>query len=170
VKSGFSTISTITFGLIIFLFSSCGQTNNNKAAIKEKIDTLKVASITPTQDKFFSNNDTLIVDKTCAVIVTADSLQIEKRKKELGENFYIGSDDYLFYLNEMQLFLDSVKLKTIDCNGKKFLKFLYADNRQELINLTNLDELWKVYLFDPKRKSKSVDMTIIDQEYKNYFK
>lgn len=170
MKLVFSNILTITFGLTFFLFSSCGQTNNIKPESEEKIDTSKPKSISQTQDKTISNNDTLIVDKTCAVIVSADSLQIEKRKKELGQDFYVGADDYAFYLNETQKFLDSIKLKTIDCNGKKFLKFIYADKKQELINLTNLDELWKVYLFDPKRESKSVDMTMIDEEYKNYFK
>ena len=168
MKPTFLYFLTITLGLTILLFSSCSETNNNKTESNEKTDTSK--AISPPQGKIILNNDTLTVDKTCAVIVSADSMQIEKRKKELGDDFYVGADDYAFHLSESQKFLDSVKLKMIDCNGKKFLKFIYADNRQELIPLTNLDELWKVYLFDPKRKSKSVDMTIIDEEYKNYFK
>ncbi len=170
MKIVFFTILTIAFGLTPFLFSSCGRTNDNKKESEGKIDTSKALVISQSQDKIISNNDTLTVDITCAVIVFADSLQIEKRKKELGQDFYVGADDYAFYLNETQEYFDNIKLKTIHCDGKKFLKFVYADNRQELIDLTNLDELWKVYLFDPRRKSKSVDMVMIDEEYKNYFK
>lgn len=165
-----SSIVTITLGLSLVLFTSCDQKNDKMIERKEKNDTSKTKSASETADKPVSTSDTLIVDETCAVIVSADSLQIEKRKKKLGQDFYVGADDYAFYLNETQIFLDSIKLKTIDCNGKKFLKFIYADKHQELIKLTNLDELWKVYFFDPTRKSKSVDMTMIDEEYKNYFK
>ena len=158
---------TISIGLLSILFYSCNQAIVDNIE-KEKVDTPKSSSqITKTVSV---NNDTLIIDQTCAVIISADSLQIAKRKKELGQDFYVGADDYAFYLNETQKFLDSLKLKTIDCNGKKFLKFIYADKKVEFIDLTNLDELWKVYFFSPSKKSKSVDMTMIDEEYKNYFK
>ncbi len=160
-----SISKTLLIELTATIFASCNQASNND---NNQIDTTKKIA-TQVETKTV-NTDTLIVDQTCAVIVSADSLQIAKRKKELGEDFYVGADDYAFYLNETQKFLDSVKLKTIDCNGKKFLKFIYADKKQELINLTKLDELWKVYLFDPKKKSKSIDMTMIDEDYKNYFK
>ena len=153
----------ILLGLTVIIVSSCNQASNNEKDNVEKVDTSKKV------ETKIANNDTLIIDKTCAVIVIADSLQIEKRKKELGQDFYIGADDYAFYLNETQKFLDSVKLKTIDCNGIKYLKFV-SDKRLELINLTNLDELWKVYFFSPNKKSVSIDMTMIDEEYKKYFK
>lgn len=158
------TSKTLFWGLGAIILASCNWTSNDI----NKIDTSKKA-VNRVETKI-TNNDTLIINQTCAVIISADSLQIAKRKKELGQDFYVGADDYAFNLNEAQKFLDSVKLKTFNCNGKKFLKFIYADKKQELINLTSLDELWKVYLFDPIKKSKSVDMTMIDEEYKNYFK
>jgi len=163
-----STSRTFSIGLIALIFTSCNQATNSENDNANPIDTTKKG--VNKVETIVANNDTLIVDQTCAVIVSADSFQIAKRKKELGQDFYVGADDYSFYLNETQKFLDTVKLKTIDCDGKKFLKFIYSDKKQEIINLTNLDELWKVYLFDPKRKSKSVDMTMIEEEYKNYFK
>jgi len=165
--TSFKSISkTIFLGLT--MLASCNQAYNNDDNRIDQTDTTK--NVVKQVETKITNNDTLIIAQTCAVIVSADSFQIAKRKKELGQDFYVGADDYAFYLNETQRFLDSVKLKIVDCNGKKFLKFIYADKKQELINLTNLDELWKVYLFDPKNKSKSVDMTMIDEEYKNYFK
>ncbi|MDI3321308.1 hypothetical protein [Pinibacter soli] len=163
-----SFLKTFCVGLIVIVVASCNEAANSG---NDKIDHADSMKKVATQvEKIVAISDTLIIDQTCAVIVTADSSQIAKRKKELGQDFYVGEDDYAFYLNETQTFLDSVKLKIIDCNGKKVLKFIYGDKKQELINLTKLDELWKVYLFDPKRKSKSVDMTMIDEEYKDYFK
>jgi hypothetical protein len=143
---------------------SCKNERNNEEK-NEKYDTVfqKVNS------NIF-DNDTLIVDKTCAVMVSADSFQIEKRKNESGEDFYVAADDYAFYLNETKKFLDSVKLRTIMCNGKKYLKFINSENNQELINLSNLDELWKVYFFSPNKKSVVIDMTMINEEYTKYFK
>lgn len=163
-----STLKTLFLGLGSIFFTSCNEASNADKNQIEQLDTSK--KVTTQVETKLTNKDTLIVDQTCAIIISADSLQIAKRKKELGQDFYVGADDYAFYLNETQKFFDSVKLKTIDCNSKKFLKFIYADKKQELIDLTHLDELWKVYLFDPKRKSKIIDMTMIDEEYKNYFK
>jgi hypothetical protein len=116
-------------------------------------------------------NDTLIIDRKAAVFIEPDSLQIEKRKKQVGEeNFYTGADDYLFYMNTAHEFLDSVKLTTLSAKDKMFIKFIRSDKTQEVIKLDKLDELWSIYFFDPMKKAKQVDMTIIDEEYKSYFK
>lgn len=116
-------------------------------------------------------NDTLIVDKWAAVFVEPDSLRIEKRKKEIGEeDFYIVADDYLFYMYKSHKFLDSVKLPIITTNGEKYIKFVYHDKQQQIIQLDTIPELWNIYLFEPKSKAKKIDMTTIEEEYKNYLK
>jgi hypothetical protein len=49
-----------------------------------------------------------------AVIVEPSESNIEKRKKEVGEeNFCIGADDYLFYHNESINFLDKQEIKIV---------------------------------------------------------
>ena len=117
------------------------------------------------------NNDTLIVDRQAAVFIEPDTLQIEKRKKQVGEeDFYTGADDYLFYMNTAHEFLDSVKLTTLNTKDKKFIKFITSDKTQQVIRLDKLDELWSIYFFEPTKKAKQVDMTIIDEEYKSYFR
>lgn len=117
------------------------------------------------------NDDTLIVDRQAAVFIEPDRLQIEKRKKQVGEeDFYVGADDYLFYMNTAHEFLDSVKLTTLSAKDKKFIKFVHSDKTQKVIRLDKLDELWSIYFFDPTKKAKQVDMTIIDEEYKSYFR
>lgn len=116
-------------------------------------------------------SDTLIVDKWAAVFVEPDSLRIEKRKKEIGEeDFYIVADDYLFYMYKSYEFLDSIKLTIITTKGEKFIKFVHHDKMQQIIQLDTIPELWNIYLFEPKSKAKKIDMTNIEEEYKNYLK
>jgi hypothetical protein len=58
--------------------------------------------------------DTLIIKSKSAVIVEPSESNIEKRKKEVGEeNFCIGADDYLFYHNESINFLDKQEIKIV---------------------------------------------------------
>lgn len=115
--------------------------------------------------------DTLVVDRKAAVFIDPDSLRIEKQKKQVGEeDFYMGADDYLFYMNTAREFLDSVKLATLNAKDKKFIKFIRNDKTQQIIRLDKLEELWSIYFFDPTKKAKQIDMTMIDEEYKSYFK
>lgn len=117
------------------------------------------------------NFDTLTINKKAAVFYSPDSLQIAKRKKEIGEeDFYTGADDYLSYMHLSHDFLDSVNLTILDAKNKKVLRFLSNDKSQTFIKLDTLKELWGIYLFDPNKKQKLADMTVIDEEYKDYFK
>lgn len=115
--------------------------------------------------------DTLTIDKKAAVFYSPDSLQMAKRKKEIGEeDFYTGADDYLSYMHLSHDFLDSVKLTILDAKDKKILRFIFNDKSKTFIKLDTLKDLWGIYLFDPSKKQKLADMTIIDEEYKHYFK
>lgn len=117
------------------------------------------------------NADTLVIDKKAAVFYQPDTIQIEIRKKEIGEDkFMIGADDYLYSMHIAYNFIDSARLTMLDAKGKRFLKFVTADKSQQIIKLDTLPELWGLFLFDPIKKPKLVDMTIIDEEYKSYFK
>ncbi|HEY4967557.1 MAG TPA: hypothetical protein VII28_14225 [Puia sp.] len=123
------------------------------------------------QEPKVENSDTLIIYKKAAVFFSPDTMQIAKRKMEIGEdNFYAGADDYLNYLQTSHDFLDSVKLLILDAKDKKYLKFIRYDKSQSIIKLDTLKELWGVYLFDPREKEKLAAMTTIDEDYKDYFK
>lgn len=67
-------------------------------------------------------------------------------------------------------FLDSIKLTIITTKGEKFIKFVHHDKMQQIIQLDTIPELWNIYLFEPKSKAKKIDMTNIEEEYKNYLK
>ncbi|MDJ1471546.1 hypothetical protein QNI19_26970 [Cytophagaceae bacterium DM2B3-1] len=114
--------------------------------------------------------DTVVIDKRVALFISPDTIQIEKSKKELGEeNFYVGADDYMFYMSNARDFLDSMKIATLDIQGKKFVKFMYSNKSQQIVALDTLPALWSIYFFDPNKKVKDVDMTMIKEEYENYF-
>jgi hypothetical protein len=154
-------------GLALLIQSGCNDNEQN--ITNSKSTNKKSNSSNHDKGSILISNDTLVIRQKCAVIVTPDSIQIKRRQKELGEDFYIGLDDYLFYLNESQDFFNQVKLKTISCDGKKFLKFLQLNKTTEIIDLSNLDELYKIYLFEPTKPSKQIDMTITKDEYNQYF-
>lgn len=114
--------------------------------------------------------DTLIVTSRAAVFYQPDSLQIEARMKEAGEeDFRAGMDDYLYYLNESWQYLESRGLPVLDAKNRTFIKFVGTDSNQ-LVRLDTVPELWGVYLFDPAKRYYKADMTVVDEEYKAYFK
>lgn len=116
------------------------------------------------------SSDTLIIDKKAAVFYQPDSMQIEKRKKEIGEeNFMIGADDYLFSLHTAYEFVDSIRLPVLEANNRRFLKFIRSDKSQTLIKLDTVPDLWGVYLFDPSKNPRLIDGIRIEEEYKSYF-
>lgn len=160
--------------LLTFTIGSCTDSStSNKTSINSaqenftsKSDSIQSLNASTTN---FASNDTLIVDKQAAVFIEPDSLQVDKKKKQVGEEvFYIGADDYLFYMNTAHHFLDSMKMSILYVKEKKFIKFIRNDKSQQVIRTDTLNELWSLYLFDPTKKAKQIDITIIDQEYKSY--
>lgn len=117
------------------------------------------------------HSDTLIIDRQAAVFYQPDSLQIEKRMKEVGEaDFRAGADDYIYYVNTSVEYLEKKGLPVLDAKNKKYLKFVLTGKQHQFIKLDTLEELWGIYLFDPKKSVYAADMTIIEDEYKSYYK
>ena len=113
--------------------------------------------------------DTLTIAKTAAVFYQPDSLQIQKRMKQVGEtDFRIGMDDYIYSVNTSVEFLQKQGLPVFDAKSKKYLKFVSPGKEAQIVRPDTLQELWGMYLFDPKKKPLAVDMTVIEDEYKNY--
>jgi hypothetical protein len=165
-------MATLRFLLLLLLtFTSCSTNikKQNKTNLqKPNIDSSIKANFTPV---IVNNFDTLTIDQKAAVFYSPDTTQISKRKKEIGEdNFYAGADNYLNYLQTSHDFLDSVKLPILEAKDKKYLKFICRNKSQTVIKLDTLPELWGIYLFNPSKKEKLIDMTIIDEEYYSYFK
>jgi hypothetical protein len=155
----------IISSLIILILVSCSI----KSA-KHKSDSLHVIVDSQISQAITMNLDTLTITKRSSVFYSPDSIQISKRKKEIGEEtFYAGADDYLYYMHTSYDFLDSIKLPIFESKEKKYLKFVGNDKIEYIIKLDTLPELWGVYLFDPRKRPKIADMTNISDEVKNYF-
>jgi hypothetical protein len=143
------------------------DTNISSADTTLKADTAKTQIVA---NPIPLDTDTLTIDRKAAVFYQPDSLQIERRMKEVGDaDFRAGVDDYIYYVNTSAEYLEKEGLPVIDAKNKKYLKFVLADKQVQVIKLDTLEELWGMYLFDPRKKAYAADMTTIEDEYKNYY-
>lgn len=160
---------------LLILFDSCNEDksdNKKEKKIISKKDTLTIKpSINKKEDEtknfYYENTDTLIVYKKCAVCYSPTKKQIEDRKEAIGvADFYTGSDDYLFYMNEAQKSLNNHSYPIV-VTEKKYLKFI-SNNNITIIDKEKNDELWGIYIFNENKKPKLLDMVDIENELSKY--
>ncbi|WP_281635804.1 hypothetical protein [Flavobacterium marginilacus] len=161
--------------LAFFTLISCNQIVNHKEDNLDSVTTIseKKVEIKKNDNAEISKNriDTIVVKNQTAIIIEPTDKQIEKRKKEVGEeDFYIGADDYMWYLNESTETFRKNKLNVLNIKNGKTIKFEMENGNNAILELNGQDELWQIYLFDPKLKPKKIDMTDSENEYKTYFK
>jgi hypothetical protein len=161
--------------LVFFTLISCTQIVNHK---EDNLDSVTTISEKKVENKKNDNAeisknriDTIVVKNQSAIIIEPTDKQIEKRKKEVGEeDFYIGADDYMWYLNESTETFRKNKLNVLNIKNGKTIKFEMENGNNAILELNGEDELWQIYLFNPKLKPKKIDMTDSENEYKTYFK
>ena len=166
------------FLFFVLTLSSCA-TKDNKQEVKTEVQ----YSTTDTTQQSYSqqtnldikeiegNSDTLMIDTKAAVFFQPDSLQMKKRMKEVGErDFRAGADDYIYYINISAKYLEKQGLIVMDAKGKKYLKFVKSDKKEQVVRLDTLNDLWGMYLFEPQKKPHYADIIEIENDYKNYFK
>jgi hypothetical protein len=161
--------------LALLTLISCNQkVNNSEENLNsvttipgKKVENKKIENTETNKNKI----DTIIIKNQIAIIIEPTDKQIEKRKKAVGEeDFYIGADDYMFYLNESTETFRKNKLQVLNIKNGKIIKFEMENGNNAILELNQEDELWQIYLFDPKLKPKKIDMTDSENEYKTYFK
>ena len=145
------------FYLLIFLsLFSCQKEEKINSKVEKK--TLKRIK-----------NDTIFIKEKCAVFITSTDKNIEKTKKEIGEeNFYIGADDYAWYHHEAYEFISKKKVKIISINNEKVIIFK-SDLGNYTILRDTIKDLGSTYLFSSNKLPKKVFDIDIENEYKNYF-
>jgi hypothetical protein len=162
------------FSVIIF---SCSETDTS-VEVKSRLDSS--AQDTVNQNPFPGSDvksddydaayaDTLFIDSRAAVFFQPDSLTIEKKIKEQGEEFLLGMDDYLHYMSESQEYLEKQGVPILNAKGEKFLKFTMANKSSKVINVRNQEDLWGVYLFDPNKQPHFGDILNMEEDFKSYF-
>ncbi|MFC5684634.1 hypothetical protein ACYE2N_00085 [Flavobacterium sp. MAHUQ-51] len=117
------------------------------------------------------NTDTLVIRSKCALVYEPTEKNIEKRKKEVGEeDFYVGADDFLYYINESTEFLKSKNVTIVTTENDKILKFILNDGSIVVKNLDLEKEMFGIFLFDSKKEPQKIDITATEEEYETYMK
>ncbi len=117
------------------------------------------------------NKDTLVINSKCALVYEPTEKNIEKRKKEVGEeDFYVGADDFLYYINESTEFLKSKNVTIVTTENDKKLKFILNDGSVVIKNLDLEKDIFGIYLFDTKSEPKKIDIVSTKEEYETYMK
>jgi hypothetical protein len=118
-----------------------------------------------------NNSDTLVISSKTAVAYEPDTTRIKQAKARDGEeNFYVGADDYIFYINESSEYLQKKGLPVLNVRDKNYLKFISSDKSVTLVKLDTLSGLWGMYFFQPDKKPRLVNIASISEEYKNYYR
>jgi hypothetical protein len=112
------------------------------------------------------------IDDSCALFKRPHQDEIVALKKEYGEDdFYTIADDNIFYQYQAKQFLESEGIETADVYDSRYVKFVNKDGKAIYIDLrAKYSQPWNLLFFIPGKDIKVVDVTIIEDEYKSYFK
>ncbi len=157
---------SISFLLTLF-FISCNNTQNktSTATNKQPPDSTHHEELIAT-----TIGDTLRVYKKCAVFYRQDSAELQRRKKEIGEeDFYTGADDYVYYQSAARQFLDSVQLPIVDVQGQKVIKFMLNNEAVYTATIAAQADFMGVYFYNSPKEVLKPDMLDIGEDYESYF-
>lgn len=116
------------------------------------------------------SKDTLFNTKRSAISVWQDTATLDKRRKQYGDDgFYTGADDDVYYSSVADSFLQSRHLPVIMAEGYKYLKFVQTDKTITVVKIDTLQQIYKMYFFDPSKKPYDVDVTDIENEYNKFY-
>lgn len=116
-----------------------------------------------------NSNDTIFIQEKCAVFISCTQDEIEREKKEYGEeNFYIGIDDKNYYDFEAKTILENKKIKIVNVNHQKVIVFKSKKGDFTVLRDT-ISEIRCTYLFEPNQLPKHISSIDIEDEYKIYF-
>lgn len=144
----------LSYIIIAFLLLACNNTQSDKKKNKQL-----ARHISAKANKY--------ITMRCAVFIRPTIHQIDSMKSRPDSNdFYIGADDYIYYMYTTRKFLDSVKLKQIvrDSQGA----ILFKSNTGQVFKMDLNDLRWAVILFNGKAKPIIADITDITGDYKTY--
>lgn len=109
------------------------------------------------------------VSHPCAIFHSPDSSQLEKLKKENGEEaFYTLADDNQNYMADARVFLEGKGIKIMEPSGGK-INFQSKTGNATIIDLSDPKYNWEAWLYDGNKLNK-IDVTDIENEYKKYMK
>jgi len=162
--------------LLLFSLLMIVSCNESKKRIDKKLEkNIQNPIISKTHESNIlltsKNTDTLVIRSKCALVYEPTEKNIEKRKKEVGEeDFYVGADDFLFYIYESTEFLKSKNVSIVTTEKDKILKFVSNNGRVVIKNLNSEKEMFGIYLFDPRKEPQKIDITATSEEFESFIK
>lgn len=115
------------------------------------------------------NSNFILIDSNSGVFIPMSASEIKKLKKIYGEDFYIISDDNIFYNFEAVEFLEARKVRILNPETRYLIfkmkngKELYFDTQSEF------NCAWKTILFNIDSLPKIIYPINIKDEYSRYF-
>src|ERR1700761_5052814 len=131
--------------ILIFLTGCVSRSNQSVKKIKDSIMVKKSTNTTKALGISVANGtkikDTIFITGKSAVSFWLDSVEMERRHKKEGDDFYVGADDYAFYSAKADSFLKQKKLTIVDADCSKYLKFFQSNSGFTLIKTDTLQML-----------------------------
>ena len=104
------------------------------------------------------------INKSCAILVNPTKEQIELMEKEYGEDFYTIADDNTFYQANAMEVLDSLDIKTVMADQKRYLKLMDRKKDWTLDIRQNGAPGWNLILFSLGKRPKVVSAININND------
>lgn len=127
----------------------------------------KNETATPKPD---AGNDTIVITGKCAVVYSLPPEKQELLKQKWGrEQFDAKIDSASYYMSEAKFHIDTAKIKVVDAKGKRVLKFVKNRQQDYIVNLDTVQHLMGIYLFDPPKSPKQVNMYDVVNSIQKYY-
>jgi hypothetical protein len=152
---------------LILLTVACTATKERNAVSENKPPKEKLLSY---RDTIVETDSTFEIGKACAVFFSPSDAELERLKKEIGEeDYFITMDDYMWYFSESSTFLEEKGLKTITTSEKSVhVHLLNGSIKTFYPGDTTIG--WSPLLFDGKNTIKKTDLVNIQPDYDALFK
>lgn len=120
--------------------------------------------------KHNTGKDTIVIAGKCAVLYSLPPEKQELLKQKWGkQQFNAKIDSASYYMSEAKFHIDTAKIKVIDAKGKRVLKFVKNTQENYIVNLDTVQYLTGIYLFDPPKSPKQVNMYDVVNSIQKYY-
>lgn len=153
--------------LLILLNFSCSDSTRPIGHAENKIEVKYPVKKPPAN---FS--DTIKIDFPAAVFYRPDSLQLENIKSISDAKMFDGSmHEYYYLMRNARSVIKKYfpKIKIIEAKNVRYLLFIGADKRKNIIDLNAKNDTYGLFVFDRKKPPQLLDMANIESELGFYF-
>jgi hypothetical protein len=152
----------------LVLLVACQNETKNKEVTS--VNNKKEHKSNPKPPASFS--DTITIDSRGAVFYYPDSSQLKKIKASLDTAIYNAiMHEYFYQLKNAHNVFKKYwpGIKVVEARNVRYLLFIKADKRNELIDLNTKYDPYGLFVFDPEKKPAQLELTNVVSEIGFYF-